>query len=275
MGGLIRVPRIRRHKALSGKETLDLLVKLVEKVDELFTLDHLHDIDFIQDTEVYDGRSYRALISQAVKAVGLGTKVIPGRYQPPFGITTNQTLSFGRDREKFERLLPHLKLLDEDLFHQSGDSDLLGVEYHIVYPWDSQDCYFVASDVEYDLGLLPIRETFLPLLSSMCFRLLKARRKRELDETRKEFQQALGQQVNSEGINLLDFRNHVANVFSYRGRLVYCREDSYPEDRETRCKVGLPSLYWAFALYNRKLNKPIGYRILKQEERKIAGKRVR
>lgn len=270
----------KKTYALSSTQILDLLVSIAEKAKKDFDVKILYDPNFIHNSIKvnettfcpHEG-SYGDFIYQTMESLGIETQMIPGKYQPPFGFVRKHE-NKGKMQEykkaNLEKGLDHLVIVEDGLFERTDEQDLLGVEYYIDFPWSSMDGYFVESWLPGWFEELGFPTRAVPMLSKLYARLERLRGKKELDKTAAEIQ-ALCKQINPADVSIIDYAQQEGDLFSYNNHLFYFRRSTNANKLSginTTHNFRDLKLYWMYVLYNRTLEKPIGYRSLKIEYRK-------
>jgi len=114
----------------------------------------------------------------------------------------------------------HLNSLEQGLFENTDEKDLLGVEYHINFSWTTMPGYFDKDCLPDWFKEMGVPDFVAPILSRIYALKEELSGKRDLTEVAQGILR-LCQQINPNHISILDYAGQAGDIFSYRNHLFY------------------------------------------------------
>jgi hypothetical protein len=242
--------------ALGGLDILDSLVSIGNSAKESFDLNLLYNSNFIHDGSICDNNSYAKFILDIVSKSNLSRSISEDVFSRPYGSAYKHRFYDSINRSNLDSLLDKLTLLDKDLFYSTENQDLLGVEYHINFPWGNIPAYFERNAFSSMLEESGFPKRIIPSLTSVYGFKESFFGKKDKD---KVISQILGvcNKIDIGNNVVLDGASRPFDLFVYKDNLFYFQRN--PTSKDYAHWFCCPNLYWMYALYNGKSNQPIGY----------------
>lgn len=260
---------------MSGKEIMDYNVAIANELDKLFKPEMLYEKDFLVDMG-YSDDSYKGLVKRAIENAGYESDFIENpRFEPAFGYMHKY---YGDDVSKRElkKTLEKMNVLEQELFEETPEDELMAVHFYINAPWNTLSGYFIEDWVADGLKERGVPDFLISFFASLYIAKEKFAGKRDEKSTAREIEDLLNNRINPSDTKVVDSCDASCDLFEYRQRLFLARpSDPKLDYLGTKHQVGFLNLYYAYAIYAQRIEgnkiifqKPIGYKILKSEGNK-------
>lgn len=149
--------------------------------------------------------------------------------------------------------LRNILVTDKDLLKASKEDDLVITHHNIWSAWDERGGYFHSDHLPRWFEEMGVPKKFIPLCTHLYA--LKERLSGKADH--KEVVRGIEElctQINPPSVAVLDYANQPGDVYSYKGKVF--------QFRRSKSAFSSPVLCWLRVVYNKKENRPIGYKFV-------------